>query len=111
MDILSLDSIEFTFSLMGLDDGEAAHRALFVGTLALPVVVLYRADGKRSVRIAFDVPRHIAQGRHYINHSDVVRDAIGQAIRDNLFNHPPGETVYLDGNAPRWAGILQLGHE
>jgi hypothetical protein len=111
VDTLSLDSIEFTFIPIGLEEGESTHRALFVGTLALPVIVIYRADGRKTARIAFDVPRHLAQAMHYTNHADVVRDVIGQAMRDNLFNQPPATTVYLDGMVPRWAGNLQLVHE
>lgn len=110
MDTLSLDSVEFTFFPIGLEDGVAEHRAMFVGTLALPVVVISRVDGIKSVRIAFDVPRYVAFAKHYINHADVVRDAIGQATRDNHFNQPPDGTVYLDGDAPRWTGTLQLAH-
>ncbi len=108
VDELLLDSVEFTFFAIGLDHGEVEHHAMFIGTLALPVVVIFRADGKAEVRIAFDVPRYIAHAHHYINHADVVRDAIGQAARDDLFNHPPDGTVCLDGDAPRWAGDLKL---
>ncbi|SDE37353.1 hypothetical protein [Paraburkholderia lycopersici] len=108
LDTVNLDSVEFTFFPTGIEGGGAAHRAMFIGTLALPVVVIFRADGKRSARIAFDVPGYVAQARHYTNHADVVRDAIGQATRDNLFNAPPDGTVLLEGDAPRWAGHLQL---
>ncbi|MFX1767349.1 hypothetical protein PWP93_33165 [Paraburkholderia sp. A1RI-2L] len=108
MDELLLDSVEFTFFAVGLDHGEVEHRAMFIGTLALPVVVIFRSDGKGAARIAFDVPRRIAQANHYTNHADVVRDAIGQAARDDLFDHPPDGTVCLDGAAPRWAGNLKL---
>ncbi|CAB3788115.1 hypothetical protein LMG28688_02612 [Paraburkholderia caffeinitolerans] len=108
MDELLLDSVEFTFFVIGFEHAEIAYRAMFIGTLALPVVVIFRSDGGQSARIAFDVHRDIAQAKHYINHADVVRDAIGQATRDGLFDHPPKGTVCLDGDAQRWAGDLKL---
>jgi hypothetical protein len=108
VDELLLDSVEFTFMPPGLEEGEVGHRAMFIGTLALPVVVIFRSDGRKFARIAFDVPRTIAEAKHYTNHADVVRDAIGQATRDDLFNHPPDGTVCLDGKAPRWTGGLLL---
>ncbi|SDE37119.1 hypothetical protein [Paraburkholderia lycopersici] len=108
MELVTLDAVEFTFFPVALETGKVAHRAMFIGTLALPVVVIYRADGKRSARIAFDVPRDVAKAKHYADHADVVRDAIGQAIRDNLFDNPPEATNALANDAPRWPGNLQL---
>lgn len=101
-----LDSVEFTFFPIGMNDGEAIHRATFVGSLNLPIVTLFRSGGRKSTRIAFDVPRTVAEAKGYTDPSEVVRDAIGQALRDNLFSAPPDDVVYLDGDAHRWAGNL-----
>ncbi|HIE5943628.1 hypothetical protein [Burkholderia cepacia] len=108
---LELGTAEFTFFPIGLDDGEAAHRAVFVGAAASYVVNIFRINSKKSLRIGVDIPRPIAEAKQYNCAADVVRDAIGQALRDNLFNNPPTDMVYLDEDAPRWKGNLEVARK
>lgn len=101
-----IDTDEFTFFPPGLDDGDVEHRAVLKGAVDFYVVHIFRINSKKSVRISVEIPRTIAQAKRYDSASNVVRDAIGLAMRDNLFNNPPNDIVYLDVDVPRWTGNL-----
>lgn len=103
MTTYQLDGHEFTFYPPGLDDGEFKYSALVTGL----AVVFARIDHPELGPIGFDVPRRVTEKFQYESPADLARYAIGQALRDGLFNTHPSETAYLDGDAPRWAGNLE----
>lgn len=102
MSTIQLDSHEFTFFPPGLDDGEFKYSALVTGF----AVVFGRIDQPELGPVGFDVPRRFIEKFRYESPSELARYAIGQALRDGLFNTHPSETAYLDEDAPRWAGNL-----
>jgi hypothetical protein len=102
MSTVKLESNEFTFFPPGVDGGEFQYSALVAGV----GVVLARIDHPELGPIGFDVPRRVAEKIRPESPSDLARYAIGQALRDGLFNAHPSETAYLDEDAPRWAGNL-----
>ena len=102
MTTVQLHGHEFTFFPPGLNDGEFKYSALVTGL----AVVFGRIDHPELGPIGFDVPRRVAEKIRPGSPSDLARYAIGQALRDGLFNTHPLETAYLDEDAPRWAGNL-----
>jgi len=100
----TLESCEFSFVR---DGRETEYRAMFTGTLTFPTVVLTRYADASAPPIGFDVPRTVALAKRYESEMDVVRDAIGQAVVDRLFDSPQHSTVYLRADAPRWDGKLR----
>jgi len=93
---------EFTFFPPGVEDGEAQYRAV-----ANPASVVFLRIGSDLQPIDFDVPRSVATSLGVVGDlENIVRHAIGQALRDHVFDDHPADTVYLDGDAPRWLGNL-----
>lgn len=102
MNSINLRGPEFTFFPPGLVDGEAEYHAR-----AMAGGVVFIRVGSGLSPVGFDVPRTVAARRGYAGDlENMVRDAIGQALRDGVFDAHPAETVYLDEDAPRWLGNL-----
>ncbi|TAM02031.1 MAG: hypothetical protein EPN70_18020 [Paraburkholderia sp.] len=106
---VELQILEFTFSPPGLDKGPAKYHAMVVCG-SMPSVVLTRL-GSKIRPIGFDVQRNVAIEKAFKDGEAIVRAAIGQALRDGLFNNHPDVAVYLDVDAPDWDGNLKHIHK
>ena len=93
---------EFTFFPPDLKSGEAKYIAL-VHTLRS--VVLGRI-GVNFRAIDFEISSAMARELGCDSAEEIARRAVGQALRDDLFNTPPASTVSIDDDAPRWSGKL-----
>lgn len=102
MNPIPLNGPEFTFFPPGLESGEAKYSAL-ANQLS---VVFWRVDANLPP-IGVVVSRDVV-GRLGIagDTEAIVRRAIGQALRDKLFDTHPNEDAHLDADAPPWLGNL-----
>lgn len=102
MATIPLNGHEFTFFTPEVVDGEGEYRAV-----VNPTSVVFLRIGAGLQPVAFDVPRSVATSLGIAGDLEsIVRHAIGQALRDHVFDVHPSDTVYLDGDAPRWPGEL-----
>lgn len=105
MPTVSLETTEYTFGPLRINDHEIQYRAWILSPMD---VAIYRI-GSPHDRMLFDIPRNIAEKLDCKSKEEKVRYVIGQALRDNLFDNPPKRTVRIDADARMWEGNLKLG--
>jgi hypothetical protein len=81
-------------------EGEVQYRAAAV----YEAVRFFRITGGGDFTV--NVPRELYEQLLQVSAENLVRHAIGMALRDDLFNNPPTSYVQLDGDAPAWRGNL-----